>query len=160
MIEGVKNCAVHFLYLPDWQSGPHQENRQPRNSLMQVTLMWRAHKTWPSNVSTKRDKLKLWGPALYCDDLASFIRNSLTLWQPCAARIKDLMSFYNGPTFTVLVKLRRGCLGPLLKEQRNSVAKECGTKQKRGPAITRGSIFGAGFEQPFGRLIVQNRQAV
>jgi len=27
-------------------------------------------------------------------------------WQPCAARIKDLMSFYYGPTFTVLVKLR------------------------------------------------------
>jgi len=28
------------------------------------------------------------------------------LWQPCAARIKDLMSLYNGPTFTVLAMLR------------------------------------------------------
>jgi len=35
-----------------------------------------------------------------------FIRISLTLWQSCAARFKDLMSLYNGPTFTVLVMLR------------------------------------------------------
>jgi len=36
------------------------------------------------------------------------------MWQPFAVRIKDLMSFYNGPTFTVLVKLRIVCLGLLL----------------------------------------------
>jgi len=41
------------------------------------------------------------------------------LWQPCAARIKDLMSFYYGPTFTVLVKLStaRACAFYTTEEQ-------------------------------------------
>jgi len=75
------------------------------------------------------------------------------LWQPCAARFKDLMSietalccgslvlqkrkdllsFSNGPTFAVLVMLRTETLplfSPLRKEQRNSSAKKCVTRQK------------------------------
>ena len=60
---------------------------------MHVTLIWRAQKRGRQNLSTKRDKRKLWGQALCCEDLVSRIRNSLMLWQPCAARIKDLMSY-------------------------------------------------------------------
>ena len=91
------------------------------------------HLKSPQNVSTKREKRKLWEPALCCEDLVSRITNSLMLWQPCAARIKDFLSFTNGPTFSVLAMLRIETLPrffPLLKEQRNSSAKECVTKQK------------------------------
>ena len=40
--------------------------------------------TWPINVSTKRDQRKLWKPASCCEDLMSYIINSLMLYQPCA----------------------------------------------------------------------------
>ena len=49
----------------------------------------------------------LWGPyALYGSLVLQESKTLCLTWQPCAERIKDLMSFYNGPTFTVLVKLR------------------------------------------------------
>jgi len=41
------------------------------------------------------------------------VRTLCPTWQPCATRIEDLMSFYDGPTFTVLVKLRIVCFRPL-----------------------------------------------
>ena len=54
------------------------------------------------------------------------------IWQPCAARIKDLMSFYNGPTITVVVKLRIVCHGLLLYQKNNdSSAKECERSKTR-----------------------------
>jgi len=94
-----------------------------------------SQQTWPTIVSTKRVKRKLWEAASCCEDLVFRIRirNRLILWQPCAARIKDLLSSTNGPTFSVLVMLRIETLprfSPLLKEQRNSSAKECVTRQK------------------------------
>jgi len=48
----------------------------------------------------------------------------------------------SGPTFSVLVMFRiePASVFSTTKEQRNSIAKECGTRQKRSPAVTRDSI--------------------
>jgi len=68
-------------------SGPHQESHKIR--IMHVPTLLSlahkrgsqivAHKTWPTNLSTKRDKTKLWRPALCCEDFMSYIRISLVL---------------------------------------------------------------------------------
>jgi len=52
--------------------------------------------------------------------------------QPCAARIKDLMSFCNGLTFTVQVMLRIASASAFTTTKRTtrSLAKECVTRQK------------------------------
>jgi len=146
-------------------SGPNQENHKIR--IMHVpTLLSQAHKTWPIKCCSQNViKRKLWRPALCCENLMSYIINSLMLWQPCAARIKnlmsletalccgslvmqkrkDLLSFSNGPCFTVIVMLRIESASAFstTQQQHNSLAKECVTRQKakRGPAITRGSII-------------------
>jgi len=138
-------------------SGPNQENHKIR--IMHVpTLLSQAHKTWPIKCCSQNViKRKLWRPALCCENLMSYIINSLMLWQPCAARIKNLMSletalccgslvmqkrkhllsFSNGPCFTVIVMLRIESASAFstTQQQHNSLAKECVTRQKakRGP---------------------------
>jgi len=91
---------------------------------------------------TKRVKRNLLEAPLCCENLISFSETALCRGSLVLQRSKDLMPSTNGPTFSVLVMLRIAVsVFPLLKEQRNSVAKECATRQKRGPAITSRSII-------------------
>ena len=94
-----------------------------------------------------RTSLVLWGPYVLYQNCQN---------QPCAARFKDLMSyktalccgslvlqrrkdllsFSHGPTFTVLVMLRIESASAFstTKEQHNSLAKECITRQIKNAA--------------------------
>jgi len=128
-------CKTNSHHVASWRSdsGPHQENHNSNNARSNFIITSsqnEAHKTWPTNLSTKRDKTKLWRPALCCEDLMSYIRISLVLMaalcckesktlclskkQPyavsalCCRNVKTFC-LSNGPTFAVLVKFRIAC---------------------------------------------------
>ena len=73
-------------------------------------------------------------------------RNSLMMWQLCAAENQRPYVFnwrtnLNRPCYA---QKRDGSHTPLLNGQHNSAVTECGTRQKRGRAITRGPIINQG----------------
>jgi len=91
-------------------SGPHQENHNsndarsnfiitsPQNEAHKMLLTKRGQQTCQQNVIERN-----------YEDQPYAVRTLCPIWQPCAARSKDLLSFYNGPTFMVLVKLGIAC---------------------------------------------------
>ena len=125
-----------------------------------------AHETWPANLSTanlstKCDKTKLWRPALCCEDLMSYIRislvlmaalccknqrpyvfrrNSLMLWQPCAAETWRPFVFLTDQPSLSYVSSESSFSAFSSTEEQLLDDQGMRNDAKHGPAITPGSI--------------------
>jgi len=112
-------CWMWMVVVASWLTiNQVQITRTENRKIRECTLLY-------VGKPTKRDKRKLWEPALPCEDLTACIRNSLVLWQPCVAEIytsSKLMDHFSAPvryTDTMRHTIQKLCDSE--KQRRNSV---------------------------------------